>query len=146
MWLPLGGCLTYFNPSSRYLTYFPMFCRVPPYLTSITGSMDRCGPVTGLVLCAVPGNKWFQKKKKKKNRLPSFLCRRPLLRYQEIPHFYKPHGRHLFPPRSTTTGQLASLLPLPSMVRTHKTTLLAFGRGFVFPSGCTLPSPRTAIL
>ena len=26
--------------------------------------MDRCGPVTGLVLCAVPGNKWFQKKKK----------------------------------------------------------------------------------
>ena len=28
--------------------------------------MDRCGPVTGLVLCAVPGNKWSQKTKKKK--------------------------------------------------------------------------------
>ena len=39
-----------------------MFCCVPPYLTLIMGSMDRCGPMTGLVLCAVLGNKWFLKK------------------------------------------------------------------------------------
>ena len=43
---------------------------MPPYLTSITGSMDRCGPVTGLVLCAVPGNKWFKKKKKHSFSMP----------------------------------------------------------------------------
>ena len=38
--------------------------------------MDRCGPVTGLVLCAVPGNKWFQKKKKKK-AVPEMSMEKP---------------------------------------------------------------------
>ena len=77
---------------------------------------------------------------------PSSVCRRPSLWYQEIPHFHKSHGRETFPPRSTTDGQLFLLFPLPSKLRTRATTLLAFGRGSVFPSGCTLPSPCTAIL
>ena len=52
------------NPLSCFFTFAPTFFHMPPYIMYVTGSMDQCGPMTVLVLCAVPGNKWLKKKKK----------------------------------------------------------------------------------